>query len=182
MRALPRGEGPESESDLRTAAGVLKGGESGVVVVAGKPEKSLLYEKIHKGEMPPDEDKRLREAEVEVIRRWIAAGAKFEPGEATEAAVTQHDVIPIMLRRCTACHGLHRQENGLDLRTKSAMLRGGKSGPAIVAGKPSESLLIKKIASGQMPPPTRLVEACVKPVEETEIDILTLDRGGRPKS
>src|SRR5580765_2898814 len=91
--------------DLRTAAGVMQGGESGVVVVAGKPEKSLLYEKVHKGEMPPDEDKRLREAEVETIRRWIAAGAKFEPGEATQAAVTQHDVIPIMLRRCTACHG-----------------------------------------------------------------------------
>jgi Protein of unknown function (DUF1553)/Protein of unknown function (DUF1549)/Planctomycete cytochrome C len=163
----------KADLDLRTAAGVLKGSQDGPVVVAGKPEKSLLYEKVHKGEMPPDEDKRLREAEVEMIRRWIAAGAKFEPGDATQTAVTQHDVIPIMLRRCIACHGPHRQENGLDLRTKAAMLRGGKSGPAIVPGKPADSLLIKKIAAGQMPPPTRLVEACVKPVEKTEIDILT---------
>jgi mono/diheme cytochrome c family protein len=163
----------KADLDLRTAAGVLKGGETGAVIVAGKPEKSLLYQKVHKGEMPPDEDKRLREAEVEVIRRWIAAGAKFEPGDVTQTAVTQHDVIPIMLRRCTACHGLHRRENDLDLRTKAAMLRGGKSGPAIVPGKPADSLLIKKVAAGQMPPPARLVEACVKPVEKTEIDTLT---------
>ena len=143
----------------------------GAIVVAGKPEKSLLYEKVHKGEMPPDEDKRLRETEVETIRRWIAAGAKFEPGDATQTAVTQHDVIPIM-RHCTACHGLHRQENLLDLHeARDASRRQVR--PAIIAGKPAESLLIKMVASGQMPPPTRLVEACVKPVEAAEIGILT---------
>ena len=159
--------------DLRSAAGVLKGGESGAVVVAGKPDKSLLYERVHKGEMPPEEGKRLREAEVEMIRRWIADGAKIELSDGSQSAISQYDVIPIMLRRCTACHGLHRQENGLDLRSKATMVRGGKSGPAIVPGKPADSLLIKKIAAGQMPPPTRLVEACVKPVEQAELDTLT---------
>ena len=143
----------KADLDLRSAAGVLKGGESGAAVVAGKPDKSLLYEKVHEGEMPPEEGKRLRESEVEMIRRWIADGARIEPSDVTQIAVTQHDVIPIVLRRCTVCHGQHRQEDGLDLRTKAAMLRGGKSGPAIVPGKPDESLLIKKIAAGQMPPP-----------------------------
>ena len=52
------------------------------------------------------------------------------------------------------------------------MLRGGKSGPAIVPGKPEESLLIKKIRAGQMPPRDRLVEASVKPVEPAETDVL----------
>ena len=69
-------------------------------------------------------------------------------------AVTQHDVIPILLRRCTACHGLHRQEGGLDLRTKAAMLRGGKSGPAIVPGKPGrEPAHQEDPLPAQMPPP-----------------------------
>ena len=45
----------KADLDLRTPAGVLKGGESGPAVVAGKPDKSLLYEKVHKGEMPPEE-------------------------------------------------------------------------------------------------------------------------------
>ncbi len=86
--------------------------------------------------------------------------------------VTQHDVIPIVLRRCTVCHGAHRKEANLDLRSKATMLRGGKSGPAIVPGKPDESLLIKKVRAGLMPPRERLVEVSVKPIEQNEIDVL----------
>src|SRR5262249_19882148 len=126
--------------DLRTPAAALKGGESGPAVVAGKPEKSLLYEKVHSGAMPPAKGERLSEAEVELIRRWIA-GAGARPAEPT---LTQHDVLPILLRRCTVCHGAHRREGGLDLRTRAAMLRGGKSGPAIAPGKPDASRLIRK--------------------------------------
>ena len=166
------GKTKKADLDLSTPAGVLKGGESGPAVVAGKPEKSLLYEKVHKGEMPPAKKDALAPAEIETLRRWIADGAKMPPGSA-EAALTQHDVIPIMLRHCTACHGRHKQEANLDLRTPAAMLRGGKSGPAVVPGKPAESRVVQRVAAGQMPPPTRLVEACVKPVEKAELDTLT---------
>ncbi|MCI0705221.1 MAG: PSD1 and planctomycete cytochrome C domain-containing protein [Planctomycetia bacterium] len=158
--------------DLNTPAGILKGGESGPVIVAGKPEKSLLYEKLRKGEMPPPETKiAVTMAEMETLRKWIADGAKMPAG--SESALTQHDVIPIMLRHCTACHGRYKQESGLDLRTPATMLRGGKSGPALVRGKPAESLVIKRIAAGEMPPPKKLIEACVKPVEKSELDTLT---------
>src|SRR5438067_2129640 len=44
-------KGRKGELDLRTLAGVLKGGESGAVVVPGDPEKSLLYEKVREGMM-----------------------------------------------------------------------------------------------------------------------------------
>jgi mono/diheme cytochrome c family protein len=163
-----------ADLDLMTPAGVMKGGESGAVIVAGKPEESPLYEKVHSGTMPPATKDRLTAMEVDVIRRWIAAGAKFGPEEvtATEPAPTQHDAIPILLRRCTMCHGLRRQEAGLDLRSKTSVLRGGKSGPAIVLGKPDESLLIKKVHAGEMPPRDRLVEASVKPIEPHEINTL----------
>jgi hypothetical protein len=52
------------------------------------------------------------------------------------------------------------------------MLRGGKSGPAIVPGKPDDSRLVKRIRAGEMPPHGRLVEASVKPPEPAEIDVL----------
>jgi mono/diheme cytochrome c family protein len=168
----------KAELDLRTPAGALKGGESGPAVSPGKPEKSPLYEKVLDGTMPPGKKGRLTEAEVATIRRWIVAvqpaaipSAKTEE-VAPATAVTQHDVIPILLRRCTTCHGLHRREAGLDLRSRAAMLRGGKSGPAITRGKPDESRIIQKVRSGQMPPPDRLVEASVKPIEQAETDVL----------
>jgi mono/diheme cytochrome c family protein len=167
----------KGDLDLRTEMGIRKGGETGPVIIAGKPDDSLLFEKVQSGTMPPGKKDRLSEAEVEIIRRWIAGGAKFDAGQGgkdttAEAAVTQHDVLPILLRRCSACHGLRRQEGGLDLRTRAAMLRGGKSGPAIVPGKPEESLAIKKIRAGEMPPRDRLVEASVKPIEPAETEIL----------
>jgi mono/diheme cytochrome c family protein len=167
----------KADLNLSTPAGIRKGGESGPVVVPGKPAESLLYEKVHTQAMPPAKKDRLSAAEVETIRRWIAGGAPFHSGEeakgaTTRTTVTQHDVLPILLRRCTVCHGMHRQEGKLDLRTRAAMLRGGKSGPAIAPGKPEASRLIQKARAGQMPPRDRLVEASVKPIEQAEIDLL----------
>jgi mono/diheme cytochrome c family protein len=162
----------KGDLDLTTPAGLLKGGESGKVVVPGKPDESPLFEKVHSGAMPPKKEGRLAAAEVDLIRRWIAAGAVVPQAEPKPAALTQHDVLPILLRRCTTCHGPHRREGDLDLRTRAAMIRGGKSGPAIVPGKPDQSRLIERVRAGQMPPKDRLVEASVKPIEPAEIDVL----------
>jgi hypothetical protein len=164
------GKARKADLDLTSPAGALKGGESGPAIVPGKPDESLLYEKIHKGLMPPSKKDRLSAAEVETVRRWIASGASAGPRPA--ATLTQHDVLPILLRRCTVCHGLRRHEAGLDLRTRSAMLRGGKSGPAIVPGRPDESLLLKKIRAGEMPPRKRLVEVSVQPITPAETEVL----------
>jgi mono/diheme cytochrome c family protein len=163
-----------ADLDLTTPAGILRGGESGPAVVPGRPDESPLYEKVHGGTMPPGKKDRLGEAEVDVLRRWIAAGAPFGPGPDGEAgtALTQHDVLPILLHHCAVCHGPRRQEGGLDLHTRAGMLRGGKSGPALVPGKPEESPLVRKVRAGQMPPHDRLVEASVKPVEPGETDTL----------
>jgi hypothetical protein len=83
--------------------------------------------------------------------------------------VTQNDIVPIMLVRCTVCHGGRRQEGGMDLRSRAAMLKGGKSGPALVPRKPEESLLLKKIQSGEMPPKQKLIVVGVKPVSPGEM-------------
>ena len=159
----------KGDLDLSTAAGIARGGEGGPVVVAGKPEKSSLFEKVHKGEMPPAKKDALAEKEVALLKQWISDGAKTGT---PDAIPTQHDVIPIMMRHCTVCHGRNQQLGGLDLRTRASMLKGGKSGPGFVSGKPTESMILKGIHSGAMPPPGKLVDACVKPIEKNEFDTL----------
>ncbi|MBI3862697.1 MAG: DUF1553 domain-containing protein [Planctomycetia bacterium] len=162
----------KGELDLRSPASLRKGGESGPAIVAKDPEQSLLFEKVSSGEMPPAKKDRLTAAELETIRRWIESGAFANATPQSPEAVSQHDVIPILLRRCIVCHGARRQEAGLDLRTKASIVRGGKSGPAIVPGKPDESLILKKIRAGEMPPITRLIEVSIKPIEPAETDVI----------
>jgi hypothetical protein len=159
--------------DLSTYEGVLRGSESGRVIVAGRPDESRLYQMVNEGKMPPGGKARLSAADLGTIRSWIEAGAKSNsPGVASQATakVTQHDVIPILLLHCTPCHGLRRQEAGLDLRTTDSILQGSKSGPAILPGNPEQSLLVRRIKSGEMPPKKKLREALVKPVTDPEAD------------
>ncbi len=59
--------------DLRTVAGMLKGGASGPAVKAGDPAKSALWTRVESDEMPPGERK-LTASEKEQLRKWIAAG------------------------------------------------------------------------------------------------------------
>ncbi len=115
--------------------------------------------------MPPRKSDRLSKLEIESVRQWIL-------NEKTPQ-VTQHDIIPLMHLRCTVCHGTRRREAGLDLRTRTSMLKGGKSGPALVLGKPEQSLILKKIHSGAMPPRRQVVAVSVKPMEKHEIELLT---------
>ncbi len=162
--------------NLETSAGLSEGGESGALIVPREPGKSLLFERIHSGEMPPDEEDRLSDSDVKRIERWIENGATIDVDASIEfdahETPNQYAVVAILLRRCTACHGRHQQLADLDLRNKTAMLRGGKSGPAIVPGHPEDSLLVKMIRGGQMPPLDRLVEASVKPIEPAEVEKL----------
>lgn len=62
------------------------------------------------------------------------------------------DIKGIMARYCFECHGVKNKEAELDLRTVESILAGGESGPAIVPGKPDESILFEMIHDEQMPP------------------------------
>ncbi|MEX2286438.1 MAG: PSD1 and planctomycete cytochrome C domain-containing protein [Planctomycetaceae bacterium] len=162
----------KAELTLATPEGIRKGSESGAVIEPGKPDESLLYEMVHTRAMPPEGQQPLTTDEIETIREWIAAGATISAsGHSTQ--ITQHDVLPFVYLSCTACHGGRRREADLDLRTKASMLRGGKSGPAIVLGKPEESLIVKRIHAGEMPPPRQIVSVSLKPMEAPEVELLT---------
>src|SRR6187401_561946 len=91
---------------LHTPEGIRRGGESGPVIVLGKSAESLLIEKLELGEMPPDDKNALDEEQIELVKRWIDGGAPFGPtADAARPELTQHDIVPIMLLRCTVCHG-----------------------------------------------------------------------------
>ena len=65
-------------------------------------------------------------------------------------------VKPVLAARCYACHGALKQNAGLRLDTAAFIRKGGKHGPAIVAGKPEKSRLIERITAKhedeRMPP------------------------------
>lgn len=69
------GSEPKGRLDLSNAAGVLRGGETGVAVVAGKPAESQLWERVAAGDMPPK--KPLPENERALLKAWIESGAKW---------------------------------------------------------------------------------------------------------
>jgi hypothetical protein len=56
------------------------------------------------------------------------------------------DVRPILQRACYECHGVEKQEAGLRLDRRDAALKGGDSGRVLVAGKPDESGLLRRVA------------------------------------
>ena len=75
------------------------------------------------------------------------------PGTAAEPEYWfEKDVAPILKSYCWKCHGGGGLAGGLDLRRADLILAGGKNGPALVPGKPNDSLMLQKILKGLMPP------------------------------
>jgi hypothetical protein len=74
----------------------------------------------------------------------------------------EKSVRPILVEHCYKCHSAKSEKLKGELRldSRQAMLTGGKSGPAILSGKPNESLLIKAVQYRdedlQMPPKYQL--------------------------
>ncbi len=91
-----------------------------------------------------------------------AAPAAF-PAEAIEFFESR--VRPILVDKCFKCHGEKKQSNGLRLDSREAAFKGGDSGPALVAGKPDDSLLVQAVAQThaelKMPPSGKLPDSAV---------------------
>ncbi|MFN0195997.1 MAG: PSD1 and planctomycete cytochrome C domain-containing protein, partial [Planctomycetaceae bacterium] len=150
---------PQLGLDLRTARQTLKGSQNGPVLVKGSLEKSLLWEKLSKREMPLAIFKlKLADAEIEIVRKWILAGApSSEPTELPADVQAQLDrfekeILPILHERCVECHGKDAPEADLDLRSLASLLQGSKRGPVIVEGFSDKSVMVRKISSKAMPP------------------------------
>src|SRR4051812_3615466 len=82
-------------------------------------------------------------------------------------------VRPILVKHCYACHSAEARakkklRGGLLLDTREGLLKGGDSGPAVVPGKPGDSLLIKALRHDgdlKMPKDSKLPAAVIADVE-----------------
>ncbi len=67
-----------------------------------------------------------------------------------------NQIKPLLRQRCFACHGALKQEGGLRLDTREAIVLGGDSGEAISLNDTSKSLLLERITAKdvaeRMPP------------------------------
>lgn len=66
----------EGGFDMRTAAAMLKGGNSGDAFKPGDPSKGSLWSLVKDNEMPPAGKPKLTDAEKKLFHDWIAGGAK----------------------------------------------------------------------------------------------------------
>jgi hypothetical protein len=70
------GSQPKGELDLSSRTSLLRGGQTGPVVVQGKSAESVLFQYVHDRKMPPKDP--LSEKEVELLRRWIDGGVVWQ--------------------------------------------------------------------------------------------------------
>ncbi|MFP6764162.1 MAG: DUF1549 domain-containing protein, partial [Planctomycetaceae bacterium] len=79
-------------------------------------------------------------------------------------------IRPVLIRHCYECHSAASPEvkGGLRLDSRKLIRRGGESGPAVVPGKTTESLLLKAIRheSLEMPPDRRLPDKVIAEFEK----------------
>ena len=80
------------------------------------------------------------------------AGAAPSARAPTARASFARDVKPVLDRYCVRCHSAARAAGGLRLDRYEAVLRGGDSGPAVIAGDAAGSLLVAKIERRDRPP------------------------------
>ena len=75
------------------------------------------------------------------------AVVQADPSSSSEEVLFEQDVLPILKARCFSCHSHEagKAGGGLVLDSRVGWERGGGSGPAVIPGKPNDSLLIQAI-------------------------------------
>ncbi|OWK42928.1 PSD1 and planctomycete cytochrome C domain-containing protein [Fimbriiglobus ruber] len=88
-------------------------------------------------------------------------GVRATPPSPEAVAFFEKEVRPVLVEQCQKCHGPKKQESGLRLDSRAALLKGGEGGPAVVPGQPSKGTLLPAVrhtGETQMPPDKKLSE------------------------
>ena len=120
-------------------------------------------------------------------RLWLMAcsllvlGAGLRPAHAEESPAAtpptseadrrffEERVRPLLAEHCHACHGAKKQQSGLRLDSRAAVLKGSDNGPVVVPREPAGSRLLEAIGyadSLKMPPAGPLPAAAVATLRE----------------
>jgi hypothetical protein len=91
---------------------------------------------------------------------WCVAFAALVAAQASDAArYFDARVAPILTRRCLGCHNEELKNGNISFLDRDSLIRGGSRGPAIVPGKPQESVMMDVLRHDgeiQMPPGPKL--------------------------
>jgi WD40 repeat protein len=94
----------------------------------------------------------------------------------------EKEILPVLNASCIACHNKTKAKSGLVLETPADIRKGGDNGPAVVAGKPGDSRLIKSAAHSDaniepMPPANNKVNAQNLTGEQLGLIALWIEQG-----
>ncbi len=161
--------GRKGDFQMASYEGLMRTG----MVQRGQGQASRLVEVILTGDMPRGGGK-VTSQDVATLIAWIDAGAPCDapnpaigidvvarggaasppppaspaikpvavkPGEVSFAS----DVAPLLQEHCLKCHGGDETEANLSMANLDALMKGGRTGTVVVAGKGSDSLLVKKL-------------------------------------
>jgi hypothetical protein len=165
---------------LNTFASLQRGGRSGLLLVPGNPNRSLLMAKLvhpNDDQRMPQGAARLKDEDLLTISVWIKTGAKFDADDpdatladlirtanrpamtnieipkptGTETVSFTRDIAPFMARLCVGCHSGNNPSSGLDLTTFERMMQGGDSGRVIIPGNLEGSRLFRLVGGLENP-------------------------------
>jgi hypothetical protein len=78
-----------------------------------------------------------------------------EPKKEVLQTVVFKDVLPVLKKHCTECHGAGKAQAGVDVTTIAKMMASKGKGRLLVPGKPDDSSLYTSIIDGEMPKDNR---------------------------
>jgi cytochrome c553 len=91
--------------------------------------------------------------------------ASEETLSADDVAFFENKIRPVLVKHCYECHAADSEELGgkLLLDSRDGILQGGEAGPAVIQGKPDESLIIQALRYDglEMPPDQPLPESVI---------------------
>ena len=104
----------------------------------------------------------------------VAAFARRAPAVAAAQAdrglvLYRTQVRQLLAERCLDCHGGRRTKHGFDVKTRDSLLRGSRSGQAVIAFHSADSKVIGQLQhtrEPEMPPKNQLTPAQIHAVAE----------------
>ncbi len=103
---------------------------------------------------------------------WIGSGSSnASAADPAQIEFFEQKIRPVLVEKCYSCHSGSPEEveAKLWLDSRAGLLRGGKSGPVVVAGKPDQSLLLDALRGTEknlaMPPDEKLAATVIADFE-----------------
>ena len=178
----------EGKLDMTTLAAILEGSSSGDVLTAGDPDdsyllKSMLLPADDDDLMPPPKNGGPLPKEItDVVKSWIADGAKWPEGvvlEQRQRVDFVEDIRPILELNCVSCHRNGNADGGYRMDLKEQAFTSGDNAPNLIAFNAEKSAVhfltvLDKDDDDLMPPANK---GGPLPKEQTDLLRMWIEQG-----